>query len=322
MMLRATNLTKEYPVRGGDGVVHALTDVSLELGDGETLGIVGESGCGKSTLAKLLVRLEDPTSGTVELDGVDLTALRGRALREQRRRIQMLFQDPYSSLNPRQRVGQTLREVLAVHRLGGDARGRERRVTELLDLVGLGTQLADRYPHELSGGQRQRVGIARALAVEPTVLLLDEPVSALDVSVRAEIMNLLVNLRGELGLSYVFISHDVAMVRHISDRVAVMYLGRVVELGAWKPVLDAPEHPYTSALCAAVPVPNPALAQPIRATVVGEVPDPVNPPAGCPFHPRCPLAEDVCRHTDPSLLELRPGHAVACHVAARAAVSR
>jgi oligopeptide/dipeptide ABC transporter ATP-binding protein len=322
MMLRATNLTKEYPVRGGDGVVHALNDVSLELGDGETLGIVGESGCGKSTLAKLLVRLEDPTSGTVELDGVDLTTLRGRSLRQQRRRIQMLFQDPYSSLNPRLRIGQTLREVLAVHRLGGDGRGRERRVAELLDQVGLGAQLADRYPHELSGGQRQRVGIARALAVEPKVLLLDEPVSALDVSVRAEIMNLLVNLRDELGLSYLFISHDVAMVRHISDRVAVMYLGRVVELGDWKPVLDAPQHPYTSALCAAVPVPNPALAQPIQATVVGEVPDPANPPTGCPFHPRCPLAEDVCRRTDPALLELRPGHAVACHVATRTVVSR
>ncbi|MFD0579066.1 ABC transporter ATP-binding protein [Dactylosporangium darangshiense] len=322
MMLRATNLTKQYPVRGGDGVVHALNDVSLELGDGETLGIVGESGCGKSTLAKLLVRLEDPTSGRVELDGVDLTGLRGRALRAQRRRIQMLFQDPYSSLNPRQRVGSTLREVLAVHRLGGDARGRERRVAELLELVGLGAQLADRYPHELSGGQRQRVGIARALAVEPSVLLLDEPVSALDVSVRAEIMNLLVNLRDELGLSYVFISHDVAMVRHISDRVAVMYLGRVVELGDWKPVLDSPEHPYTSALCAAVPVPNPELAQPIQATVIGEVPDPANPPAGCPFHPRCPRAEDVCRQTDPPLLELRPRHAVACHVAARTAVSQ
>jgi peptide/nickel transport system ATP-binding protein len=321
MMLRATNLIKEYPVRGGDGVVHALNGVSLEVDDGETLGIVGESGCGKSTLARLLVRLEDPTSGTVELDGVDLTALRGRALREQRRRIQMLFQDPYSSLNPRQRVGRALGEVLAVHRLGGDARGRERRVAELLDLVGLGTQLANRYPHELSGGQRQRVGIARALAVEPKILLLDEPVSALDVSVRAEIMNLLVNLRRELALGYVFISHDVAMVRHISDRVAVMYLGRVVELGAWKPVLDAPEHPYTSALCGAVPVPDPALAEGIRATVVGEVPDPVNPPAGCPFHPRCPLAEEVCLHTDPPLLDLRPGHAVACHVAARRAAA-
>jgi oligopeptide/dipeptide ABC transporter ATP-binding protein len=319
MMLRAVELTKQYPVRGGDGVVHALSGVSLELAEGETLGIVGESGCGKSTLAKLLVRLEDPTSGTVELDGVDLTALRGRALREQRRRIQMIFQDPYSSLNPRVRVGRAIAEVLAVHRLAADARQASRRVAELLELVGLAPQLADRFPHELSGGQRQRVGIARALAVEPKVLLLDEPVSALDVSVRAEIMNLLAALRAELRLSYVFISHDVAMVRHISDRVAVMYLGRVVELGDWKPVLDEPAHPYTAALAAAVPVPNPALAQPIEATVAGEVPDPAHPPAGCPFHPRCPLVEDVCRRDDPALLPVSEQRLVACHVAARTA---
>jgi peptide/nickel transport system ATP-binding protein len=298
--------------------VHALTDVSLELAHGETLGIVGESGCGKSTLAKLLVRLEEPTSGKVELDGVDLTALHGRALRQQRRHIQMLFQDPYSSLNPRQRVGQILDEVLVTHRLGGDSRGRWRRVSELLELVGLGPRLADRHPHELSGGQRQRVGIARALAVEPKVLLLDEPVSALDVSVRAEIMNLLSTLRRELRLSYLFISHDVAMVRHLSDRVAVMYLGRVVELGDWKQVLDTPAHPYTSALAKAVPVPNPLLAQHIEATVVGEVPDPAHPPTGCPFHPRCPLVEEVCRSTEPLLLPLSDDRSVACHVASRA----
>ncbi|GAA5179978.1 dipeptide ABC transporter ATP-binding protein [Rugosimonospora acidiphila] len=319
-MLRATNLTKEYPVRGGENVVQALAGVSLELGEGETLGIVGESGSGKSTLAKLLVRLEDPTSGTVELDGVDLTKLRGKALREQRQRIQMLFQDPYSSLNPRQRVGAILTEVLGVHRLAGDARGRARRVGELLELVGLDPRLAQRYPHELSGGQRQRVGIARALAVEPKVLLLDEPVSALDVSVRAEIMNLLDDLRRDLRLSYVFISHDVSMVRHISDRVAVLYLGRVVELGDWKSVLDQSAHPYTVALGAAVPVPDPTLAEPIHATVIGEVPDPANPPSGCPFHPRCPLAEDVCLRTEPKLLSLRPSHEVACHVAIRDAV--
>ncbi|HEY2674377.1 MAG TPA: oligopeptide/dipeptide ABC transporter ATP-binding protein [Rugosimonospora sp.] len=319
-MLRATNLTKQYPVRGTDGVVQALAGVSLELAEGETLGIVGESGSGKSTLAKLLVRLEDPTSGTVELDGVDLTALRGGALREQRRRIQMLFQDPYSSLNPRQRIGGILGEVLAVHRLAGDARGRARRVGELLDLVGLDARLGQRYPHELSGGQRQRVGIARALAVEPKVLLLDEPVSALDVSVRAEIMNLLDDLRRDLRLAYVFISHDVSMVRHISDRVAVMYLGRIVEQGDWKSVLDDSAHPYTVALGAAVPVPDPTVAEPIQATVVGEVPDPANPPSGCPFHPRCPLAEDVCLRTDPRLLPLRPHHDVACHVAIRTAV--
>jgi oligopeptide/dipeptide ABC transporter ATP-binding protein len=320
LMLTATDLVKQYPVRGGDGVVHALAGVSLTVGDGEILGIVGESGCGKSTLAKLLVRLEDPTSGRVELDGVDLTAARGAELRRQRRRIQMIFQDPYSSLNPRLRVGPALHEVLAVHRLAD--RARDRRVGELLEMVGLGGGFAARYPHELSGGQRQRVGIARALAVEPKVLLLDEPVSALDVSVRAEIMNLLVNLRRELGLSYVFISHDVAMVRHISDRVAVMYLGRVVEVGDWKSVLDRPEHPYTAALCEAVPAPDPTHSQPIEASVAGEVPNPAAPPSGCPFHPRCALAEDDCRRLDPALLPLRPAHQVACHVATRRAAER
>jgi oligopeptide/dipeptide ABC transporter ATP-binding protein len=325
LMLEAIDLVKRYPVRGraplrgGDGVVHALNGVSLTLRAGETLGIVGESGCGKSTLAKLLVRLEEPTSGRVVLDGVDLTALSGRQLRTQRRRIQMVFQDPYSSLNPRRTAGRTLDEVLVVHRLAGDARGRRRRVDELLDMVGLPARFAGRYPHEMSGGQRQRIGIARALAVEPAFLLLDEPVSALDVSVRAEIMNLLVRLRGELGLSYLFISHDVAMVRHLSDRVAVMYLGRIVESGSWSDVIDRPLHPYTSALRDAVPVPDPRLALPIAATVRGEVPDPAAMPAGCPFHPRCPLAEAICRTVDPELGELAPGHAAACHIAARLA---
>ncbi|MEK6721848.1 MAG: ABC transporter ATP-binding protein [Chloroflexota bacterium] len=319
MTLEAIDLSKVYPVRGADRVVNALNGVSLTVGAGETLGIVGESGCGKSTLAKLLVRLEEPTSGRVLLNGVDLTALSGSRLREQRRRIQMVFQDPYSALNPRRTAGATLDEVLIVHRLSGDARGRARRVGELLDMVGLPLEFAARYPHEMSGGQRQRVGIARALAVEPQVLLLDEPVSALDVSVRAEILNLLVRLREELGLSYLFISHDVAMVRHLSDRVAVMYLGRIVEVGSWSDVLDRPRHPYTHALRDAVPIPDPRVARPIEATVRGEVPDPARPPSGCPFHPRCPLVEDICRTVEPPLLELAPGHAAACHVAARAA---
>ncbi len=317
MTLEAVDLSKHYPVRGTDRVVQALNGVSLAVGASETLGIVGESGCGKSTLAKVLVRLDEPTSGRVMLDGVDLTALSGRRLRDQRRRIQMVFQDPYSALNPRLTAGRALDEVLAVHHLSGDARGRSRRMGELLDMVGLPPQFAERYPHEMSGGQRQRVGIARALAVEPQILLLDEPVSALDVSVRAEIMNLLVRLRGELGLSYLFISHDVAMVRHLSDRVAVMYLGRIVEIGSWSDVLDNPRHPYTRALREAVPVPDPRAAQPIEATVTGEVPDPARPPSGCSFHPRCPIAEDACRAIEPRLLDLAPGHAVACHVAAR-----
>ena len=319
MILEAIDLVKRYPVRGSDRVIHALNGVLLTVGAGETVGIVGESGCGKSTLAKLLVRLEERTSGRVLLDGVALTALTGRRLREQRRRIQMVFQDPYSALNPRRTAGSTLDEVLVVHRLAGDATGRQRRTRELLDMVGLPASFAHRFPHEMSGGQRQRVGIARALAVEPQVLILDEPVSALDVSVRAEIMNLLVRLRRDLGLSYLFISHDVAMVRHLSDRVAVMYLGRLVEVGTWIDVLDRPRHPYTRALREAVPIPDPRVAQRIEAAVTGEVPDPARPPSGCSFHPRCPLAEEVCRTTEPRLLDLAPGHAAACHVAARAA---
>jgi oligopeptide/dipeptide ABC transporter ATP-binding protein len=312
VILEAHDLVKRYPVRGTDRVVHALNGVSFSLAAGETLGIVGESGCGKSTLARLLVRLEDPTQGRVVLDGVDLTALRGRRLRAHRRHIQMVFQDPFSSLDPRQPVGAALDEVLTVHGLR-----RPGRVDELLDLVGLPAEFAQRLPHEMSGGQRQRVGIARALAPQPRVLLLDEPVSALDVSVRAEVMNLLAHLRTELGIAQVFISHDMAMVRQISDRVAVMYFGRIVEEGGWRDVLSDPLHPYTAGLRAAVPVPDPALAQPLTPTVVGEVPDPAQPPTGCPFHPRCPLAEDVCRAELPPLAEIHPDHRAACHVAAR-----
>lgn len=318
-MLEAVDLVKHYPVRGSrdpDAVVYALNGVSLTLAPGRTLGIVGESGCGKSTLARLLVRLEDPTSGRVLLDGTDLTALRGAALREHRRRIQMVFQDPSSSLNPRRTVGRTLQEVLEVHRIG-TARTRRERVRELLDMVGLSDVFAERYPHEMSGGQRQRVGIARALAVEPSVVVLDEPVSALDVSVRAEVMNLLVRLRDELSLAYVFISHDVAMVRQLSDEVGVMYLGRVVERGPWKQVLDTPLHPYTHGLRGAVPVPDPTVAQPITATVAGEVPDPARPPSGCSFHPRCPLREPVCVERVPPLTGAATTHPVACHVAQR-----
>ncbi|WP_217428564.1 ABC transporter ATP-binding protein [Microlunatus speluncae] len=316
-MLEAIELIKRFPVRDSSAEVHALNGVSLTVARGETLGIVGESGCGKSTLAEVLVRLQQPTSGRVILDGVDLTALRGAELRRQRRKIQLVFQDPYSSLQPRQTIGRTLTEVLRVHRIGATAAARAGRMRELLDQVGLAPGHADRYPHELSGGQRQRVGIARALAVEPSVLLLDEPVSALDVSVRAEVMNLLARLRDELDLGFLFISHDVAMVRQLSDRVAVMYLGRIVEQGPWRPVLDAPIHPYTSGLRGAVPIPDPAIEQPITATVIGEVPNPVDPPAGCTFHPRCPLAEERCAEEEPSLTELAADHAAACHVMAR-----
>jgi oligopeptide/dipeptide ABC transporter ATP-binding protein len=320
MILRAIGLYKRYPVRDGDGQVQALSDVSFDLDSGGTLGVVGESGSGKSTLARLLVRLENPTAGRVELDGVDLTALSGRALRVQRRKIQMVLQDPYASLNPRLTVGDALAEVVKVHDLA-KGRARERaRVVALLDMVGLSPAFAGRYPHEMSGGQRQRVGIARALAVGPSVLILDEPVSALDVSVRAEVMNLLERLREEQDLTYVFISHDLSMVRQISDQIAVMYLGRIVELGPWEQVLDEPRHPYASALRDAVPVPDPEQGREMEATLKGEVPNPADPPAGCPFHPRCPLAEQVCTELRPELLELAPGHLAACHVAARALV--
>ena len=326
-MLVVDSLVKHY--RGRDGTVRAVDGVSFTVERGQTLGLVGESGCGKSTTARMLVRLEEPTSGRILLDGQDIGAVRGRALRATRRRIQLVFQDPYASLNPRLTVGRVLDEVLRVHRLGRDEGARRTRVGELLDMVGLGGSVGQRYPHQLSGGQRQRVVIARALAVEPEVLVLDEPVSALDVSVRAEVMNLLSRLRDELGLTYLFISHDLAMVRHLSDRIAVMYLGRIAEVGGWRAVSDAPLHPYTHALQAAVPVPDPDVEDAREATVLhGEVPDAIHPPAGCRFHPRCPYAEDTCRRDEPGLREVgghhrdhqdhhRDHHRAACHFSER-----
>ncbi|MFW6090644.1 MAG: ABC transporter ATP-binding protein [Actinomycetota bacterium] len=316
-LLRVTGLRKTYAVRGSKDIVHAVDGVSFDLGKGETLGIVGESGCGKSTVARLLVRLEDPTAGSIELDGRDLTALRGHAMRAARRRIQLVFQDPQASLNPRLTVGRTLSEVLTVHRICREPGKRDARVRELLSMVGLPPEFAGRYPHQMSGGQRQRVGIARALAVEPEILVLDEPISALDVSVRSEVVNLLTRLRAELGLSYVFIAHDLGMVRHVSDRIAVMYLGRIVEVGPWKPVSDDPLHPYTRALQDAVPVPDPEVEERRQVSpLVGEVPDPANPPQGCNFHPRCPVAQQLCVDADPQLEELAPAHRAACHAAA------
>ncbi len=316
MSLVVEDLVKHYKSRGG--TVRAVDGVSFEVESGQTLGLVGESGCGKSTTARMLVRLVQPTSGRILIDGKDITSIRGSALSEMRSKIQMVFQDPYASLDPRLTVGSTLGEVLAVRRIVIDRAKRRGRVNELLELVGLSATVADRYPHELSGGQRQRVGIARALAVEPSIIVLDEPLSALDVSVRAEIMNLLTRLRDELGLTYVFISHDLAMVRHISDRIAVMYLGQIVELGGWQAVSDAPLHPYTTSLRDAVPVADPELeAQREVSPVRGEVPDAVNPPAACRFHPRCPFAEDRCRGEVPLLREITVGHQAACHFSER-----
>lgn len=315
-ILRAEDLVQVYPVRGTRQTLTAVAGVSLDLHRGETLGVVGESGCGKSTLARLLVRLEQPTFGRIELDGNDITALRGSDLRSVRRRIQLVFQDPYASLNPRMTIGRTLAEVIEVHRLRPRGQGAT-RVGELLEMVDLSPTYASRYPHQLSGGQRQRVGIARALAVEPDVILLDEPVSALDVSVQSGIINLLRRLRDQLDVAYVFISHDLGMVRHISDRIIVMYLGRVVEAGPWQWVSDHPVHPYTVALQEAVPVADPEIEATRHVQgLAGEVPDPAEPPPGCAFHPRCPLVEDVCKEVRPVLAQVSEDHVVACHVVA------
>jgi oligopeptide/dipeptide ABC transporter ATP-binding protein len=320
VMVRATGVVKDYAGRRGHAPVHAVRGVSLELQGGQTLGVVGESGCGKSTLARLLVGLEPPTSGSIEIEGASITARERPNHRALARRIQLVFQDPFSSLDPRLTVERALGEVLKVHQLAERA-ARRRRVGELLDMVALGTRFAGRYPHELSGGQAQRVAIARALAVEPRILVLDEPTSALDVSVRAEVMNLLMRLQDDLGLTYVFISHDLGMVRHISDQIAVMYLGRIVETGPWDLVLEDPRHPYTRALAAAVPVPDPVLDRQ-RRELGRERPaaQVAQPASGCPYHPRCPLAEAICLEVEPALLPLAPEHLAACHVAARESV--
>jgi peptide/nickel transport system ATP-binding protein len=295
--------------------VRAVDGVSFTIGAGETLGLVGESGCGKSTVGRSILRLIEPTAGRVRVAGEDVFALAAGPLRALRRKMQIVFQDPYGSLNPRMTVRQTLAEPLAIHRLASGA-DVPRRVAALLDEVGLDTAFADRYPHELSGGQRQRVGIARALSVEPAFIVCDEPVSALDVSIQAQVLNLLSDLRGTRRLTYLFIAHDLAVVRHIADRVAVMYLGKIVELATAKALYATPRHPYTRSLLSAVPVPDPA-AQRQRIVLQGDVPSPANPPPGCPFHPRCPHPKknDRCRTEVPVLREVAPGQTAACHFA-------
>ena len=320
-LLEVRNLVKHFPVGGGlfggrAGVVRAVDGVSFTIRRGETLGLVGESGCGKTTVGRCLLQLERPTSGQVLFEGRDLTTLGEDELRPIRRRVQVIFQDPYSSLNPRMTVGQILAEPLMVHGIVADRERRAQRVRELLSHVGLLAQHAHRYPHQLSGGQRQRVGIARALAVEPALIICDEPVSALDVSIQAQIINLLEDLQAGFGLTFLFVAHDLSVVRHISDRVAVMYLGKIVEITDRKSLYDDPRHPYTKALLSAVPIPDPALeAQRERVVLGGEVPSPLNPPAGCAFHPRCPIAIDRCRAEGPELREIGPGHRAACILA-------
>ena len=316
-LLSVRDLTKHFPIRSGflqrtTGAVKAVDGVSFDVAAGETLALVGESGCGKTTTGRAILRLIEPTAGQLHFDGTDLRALRGEALRRMRRRMQIIFQDPYGSLNPRMTVGDAIREGLIVHELA-EGSAADRRVAALLDEVGLRSEYASRYPHEFSGGQRQRIGIARALAVEPSFIVCDEPVSALDVSVQAQVVNLLRDLQRERGLSYLFIAHDLAVVAHMADRVAVMYLGRIVELAPRQRLFAAPMMPYTQALLSAVPVPDPTVRRQ-RILLAGDPPSPANPPSGCVFHPRCPHPQKdaECTRVVPALEEKAPGHFVAC----------
>jgi oligopeptide/dipeptide ABC transporter ATP-binding protein len=321
-LLRVRNLKKYFPIRGGllsreVARVHAVDDVSFEIQPGETLGLVGESGCGKSTTGRTILRLIEPTSGEVWFQNENVTTLDKRRLRGLRKEMQIIFQDPYASLNPRMTVGSIIGEALVIHKLAKSRREREERVVQLLETVGLSAEHLRRYPHEFSGGQRQRIGIARALAVSPKLIVADEPVSALDVSIQAQIINLLADLQSELGLTYVFIAHDLSVVRHVSNRVAVMYLGQVTELAPVEDLWVHPRHPYTDALLSAVPIPDPDKSgQRERIILAGDVPSPILPPSGCRFHPRCPKAAPTCVDKDP-VLEPRlgdgPDHLAACH---------
>ena len=318
-LLEVRGLKVHFPVTEGAfarrqiGAVKAVDGIDLTIRRGETLGLVGESGCGKTTTGRCILRLERPTSGEIRFDGVDLATLTRRELMAVRRRIQVIFQDPYSSLNPRMKVGDIIAEPMKVHGVEPDAARRRARVRELLSLCGLSPRFAERYPHEMSGGQRQRVGIARALALDPEFIVCDEAVSALDVSIQAQVVNLLEDLRERFHLTYLFIAHDLSVVRHLCQRVAVMYLGRIVELADSDELFDHPLHPYTRALLAAVPVPDPSVeAKRVFQPAKGEVPSPINPPSGCVFHPRCAIAVESCARLVPEPREIRPGHWVAC----------
>lgn len=317
VLLKVENLKKYFPIRHGMfarhiGDVKAVDDVSFELFEGETLGIVGESGCGKSTTGRAIMRLSEPTAGAITFDGVELTALNNEEMRKARRDIQMVFQDPYASLNPRHTIEKILEEPLIVHGIGS-AQERKKKVYEYLEIVGLSAYHAKRYPHQFSGGQRQRIGIARALMTNPKLIIADEPVSALDVSIQAQVLNLMQKLQEDLQLTYIFIAHDLGVVRHISDRVGVMYLGKMVELAESESLYNEPLHPYSQALLSAVPIPDPQFERE-KFILKGDIPSPSNPPSGCTFHTRCPKAMEHCKTVVPKLQQVKPGHSVACHL--------
>ncbi|HEX5528991.1 MAG TPA: dipeptide ABC transporter ATP-binding protein [Methylomirabilota bacterium] len=319
-LLRVKNLKKYFPIRGGlfsreVARVHAVDDVTFDLIKGETLGLVGESGCGKSTTGRCILRLIEPTAGEVWFDDKNVTTLDKRSLRHLRRDMQIIFQDPYASLNPRMTVGSIIGEALVIHKLAKSKRERDERVVHLLETVGLNADHLRRYPHEFSGGQRQRIGIARALAVSPKLIVADEPVSALDVSIQAQVINLLEDLQKQFNLTYLFIAHDLSVVEHISTRVAVMYLGKIVEIAPAKELYTNPKHPYTEALLSAVPIPDPAVKRK-RILLEGDVPSPIKPPSGCRFHTRCPVRIPSCSENEQVLKEVSPGHWVACQVRA------
>jgi oligopeptide transport system ATP-binding protein len=317
-LLKVENLTKAFPIHSGllkrqTGAVQAVNGVNFHVDAGETLGLVGESGCGKSTTGRCVLRLIEPTSGDIIFEGKNVRALGGEALRALRRDIQIIFQDPYASLNPRMNVGAIIGEALIIHKLAKTNREFDDRVVSLLETVGLKADHRTRFPHEFSGGQRQRIGIARALAVEPKLIICDEPVSALDVSIQAQVINLLEDLQQKFGLAYLFVAHDLSVVEHISRRVAVMYLGRIVEMAESRALYASPKHPYTEALLSAVPIPDPKVKRQ-RIRLAGEVPSPANPPSGCHFHARCPIAQPMCSKEIPKLKQSADGHWVACHL--------